>query len=523
MLSLTQFVSRAVQINPKGTATICGERRQTWGEFADRVARTAGLLKALGLKDNERVGILSHNSDVYLEYLFAIPWAGGVSVPINTRLATPEIHYCLNDSDAKFLVVADPFVDAVQSFKSECAHLQHIIHTGSTQVPETVFSHEKLINSADAVADAGRRDSDLLALFYTGGTTGRAKGVMISHEGMYINILQWINAVGVTGDDRFVITPPMFHAAGGENSMAVVALAATAYFMPQFEVKTLLAALEKEQLTKVPLVATMLDMLVNHADVEEFDLSSVSKITYGASPIPQRTLKRALQVLPNASFCQIFGQTEGGPAVTALPPKYHQLDGPNAGRLKSVGFPLIGVDLSIQSESGEPLGRNEIGEICVRGPGVSPGYWKMPDTTAASKRNGWLLTGDAGYLDDDGLLYIADRIKDMIISGGENVYPAEVENVLLLHTAIAECAVIGIPSEQWGEQVHAIVRLKERESTEAALTEAELIDHCRAHIAAYKCIRSVEFRNEPFPISAANKVLKRELREPYWLGRDRKI
>lgn len=519
MLALTQFVRRAAQINPHGTATICGDRRQNWLQFEERVRRTAGMLHKLGLQDGQRVAILSPNSDVYLEFLFAIPWAGGVCVPVNTRLATPEIVDCLNDAGARFLVLADPFVQIANTLYQQCDALEKIVALCDEQCDADVLRHSELLAQADVITDAGRHGADLAALFYTGGTTGRAKGVMITHEGMFLNILQWINAVGVTEDDRFLISPPMFHAAGGENSMAVVALAATAYFMPQFDVPGLLGAIEQEGLTKLPLVATMLNIVVNHPQVEDFDLSSVSKITYGASPIPERTLLRALEVLPNASFCQIFGQTEGGPAVTALPPKYHVLSGSCAGKLKSVGLPLIGVDVAIQDDSGLELPRNEIGEICVRGPGVSPGYWNLPDITAASKRNGWLRTGDAGYMDDDGLLYIADRIKDMIISGGENVYPAEVEKALLLHDAVAECVVIGIPHQKWGEQVHAIVHLAEGLS----LTEDQLIEHCRQHIAGYKCIRSVEFREEPFPLSAANKILKRELRAPYWRDHERKI
>lgn len=519
MLSLTQFVRRAAHVNAKGIATICGDRRHTWSQFMDRVTRAAGMLQNLGLEANERVAILSPNSDTYLEYLFSVNWAGGVIVPVNTRLAAPEIVYWVNDAEAKILVVAEPFVDVISTIRGQFTHVEHIIYLGNDECPEEFLQHEKLLTEAQAVADAGRGGDDLAALFYTGGTTGRSKGVMITHQGLFINILQWINGVGVTQDDRFLIIPPMFHAAGGENSMAVVALAGTAYFMPQFDVLAALQAIESERLTKLPLVATMLDMVINHPQIDDFDLSSVEKITYGASPIHERILKRSLEVFPHANFCQIFGQTEGGPSVTALPPKYHVTEGPNAGKLKSVGLPLIGVDLTILDEAGNELPSGETGEICIRGPGVSPGYWNLPEATVETQHGGWLHSGDAGYVDEDGFLFIADRIKDMIISGGENVYPAEVEGVLLKHTAIAECAVIGIPSEKWGEQVHAIVRLEPGQS----LTEEDLVTHCRQHLAGYKCVRSVEFREQPFPLSAMNKILKRELRKPYWEKEGRSI
>lgn len=519
MLSLTQFVSRAARINARGIATISGGRKRTWAQVLDRVVRAAGALQALGLKDNDRVAILSPNSDTYLEYLFSVNWAGGVIVPVNTRLAGPEIAYWLNDSESKILVVTDAFVESVLSIRDQIPHVEHIIYVGEEEAPPGLLSHEDLLAEAQPVAEAGRGGADLAALFYTGGTTGRSKGVMITHEGMATNILQWIAAVGVTPEDKFLIIPPMFHAAGGENAMAVAALGGTAFLLPQFDPLAVLQAIDRERLTKLPLVATMLDMVVSHPRVNEFDLSSIRIITYGASPIHERILKKAMEVFPGANFCQIFGQTEGGPSVTALAPKYHVTEGPNAGKLKSAGVPLIGVELKIVDEDDRELPDGETGEICVCGPGVSTGYWNMPEATAEALRGGWMHTGDAGYLDDDGFLFIADRIKDMIISGGENVYPVEVENVLLKHSAVEECVVIGIPSEKWGEQVHAIVRVYAGQS----LTEDELIALCREQLAGYKCVRSVTFTEEPFPVSAANKVLKRELRKPYWEKQGRSI
>lgn len=519
MLSLTQFPRRAARINGNGVATICGDRQRTWSVVLDRIKRAAGMLQGLGLENNDRVAILAPNSDTYLEYLFSVNWAGGVLVPLNTRLAAPEIADWINDSDAKFLVVSEAFVEVVSAIREQFNSVQHVIYMGEEETPAGYLSHEELLLESPAAADAGRGGPDLAALFYTGGTTGRSKGVMITHEGLYINILQWITGVGVTADERFLIIPPMFHAAGGENSIAVAALAATAFIMPQFDALGALRAIDRERLTKLPLVATMLDMVINHPQIAEFDVSSVRKITYGASPIHERILKRSLEVFPQAEFCQVFGQTEGGPTVTVLPPKYHVTEGPDAGKLKSAGLPIIGVDLVILDEQDQELPSGETGEICVRGPGVSPGYWKLPDITAEALRGGWMHTGDAGYLDEDGFLYIADRIKDMIISGGENVYPAEVEAVLMKHSAIAECAVIGIPSKKWGEQVHAIVRLEEALS----LDEEALISYCREYLAGYKCIRSVTFTDQPFPLSAANKVLKRELRKPYWEDEGRSI
>tara|TARA_R110001592_G_scaffold357416_1_gene660626 strand:- start:208885 stop:210444 length:1560 start_codon:yes stop_codon:yes gene_type:complete len=519
MLSLTQFPRRAAAINGHGIATICDGRKRTWLEFLARVQKAAGMLQNLGIEANDRVAILAPNSDTYMEYLFSVNWAGGVLVPINTRLADCEVADWINDAGAKILVVSDDFIDVLANIRNELRTVEQVICLGEDKSVAGMHSHEKLLLSSPVAADAGRKDQDLAALFYTGGTTGKSKGVMITHAGLYINILQWISAVGVTADDRFLIIPPMFHAAGGENSMAVAALAATAYIPPRFNALATLQAIEDERLTKLPVVATMLDMVVNHQQVAEFDLSSVRKITYGASPIHERVLTRSLEVFPQAEFFQVFGQTEGGPTVTVLPPKYHVTAGPHAGKLKSAGVPVIGVELKIVDDQDRQLRSGETGEICVRGAGVTPGYWNLPEATAEALRGGWMHTGDAGYLDEDGFLYIADRIKDMIISGAENVYPAEVEAVLLRHEAIIECAVIGIPSEKWGEQVHAIVRTAEGKS----LTEQDLIDYCKQSLAGYKCIRSVKFTREAFPLSAANKVLKRELRKPYWENEGRSI
>ncbi len=477
------------------------------------------MLKRLGLAEEARVAVLAPNSDVVFEYLFSIAWAGGVVVPINTRLAPPEILELLKDSEASMLVVADEFVETVAGLRDQLERIAHFIYIGDGPVPDGYVSHENETKGQVPVEDAGRAGDDLYALFYTGGTTGRPKGVMITHDGMFVNILEWIAAVRVTMEDRFLIVPPMFHAAGGENSLAVAALAATACIVPRFDVVEGFRLIERERLTKIPLVATMLDMMVNHPRIADFDLSSVTHVSYGASPIHKDLLEKAMQVLPAAQFFQVFGQTEGGPTVTVLPPEYHVSQGPYAGKMNSAGIPIIGVEVAILDAEGRQLAPDETGEIAVKGAGVSPGYWNLPEVTAAAFCDGWLRTGDAGYLDEDGFLFIADRVKDMIISGGENVYPAETERVLLGHSAVSECAVIGIPSRKWGEQVHGIVRLHDG----ASISEEELINYCRERLAGYKCVRSVEFRRQPFPLSATAKILKRELRRPYWADAGREL
>ena len=519
MLALTSFVVRAARNRADVTATICGDRRRSWSDVLYRVRKSAALLRQLGLEDGQRVAVLSPNSDKFFECLFSVNWAGGVIVPINTRLAPAEIQYWLEDSGSSLLLVADSFVESIAALRDQLPGIEQFVYLGEGETPEGFLDYEALLEAAEGMEDAGRSGSDLAALFYTGGTTGRSKGVMITHEGMFINVLQWITAVGVTEEDRFLIIPPMFHAAGGENAIATAALGATACIMPAFDVETGLQLIEQERLTKLPLVATMLDMMVNHPAVASHDVSSIRKITYGASPLHERILRRALEVFPDASFYQVFGQTEGGPTVSVLAPRFHTTEGPCSGKMKSAGQVILGSQIAILDEAGNELPAGEVGEISVQGPGVSPGYWNLDEVTRASRSGPWLRTGDGGYLDEDGFLYISDRIKDMIISGGENVYPAEVEAILMQREEIAECAVIGIPSDKWGEQVHGIVRLQEGSTTSAE----ELINWCRQHLAGYKCIRSVDFRAEPFPLSATNKILKRELRKPYWEKEDRNL
>ena len=519
MASLAQLLTGAARKNSAGAGTSCEGRRRTWAEIESRVRRAAALYRELGLAAGDRVAILAPNSDNYLEQLFAVNWAGGVLVPVNTRLAPPEIIHWLKDSGVRFLAVDDPFVPTVEALFERLETVETRVYLGHGKVPAAHHGYERAIAALDEIGDAGRGGKDMAAIFYTGGTTGRSKGVMITHEGLFTNILQWAQAVGVTEDDRFLIVPPMFHVAGGENSLAVAALAAHASIPGPFDPLIALQTIEREKISKLPLIATMVDMLVRHPQVGDYDLASVTRITYGASPIGQQTLMLAMEVFPNADFYQVYGQTEGGPTISVLPPKYHVLHGPLAGKLCSSGQPIMGVELTIRDDDDREAPCGEIGEICVRGPGVSPGYWNMPEETAVALRNGWLHTGDAGYLDVDGMLFIVDRVKDMIISGGENVYPAEVEATLSQHPGVEQCVVIGIPSERWGEQVHAIVR----RAAGTSLDEEELIQFCRARVAAYKCIKSVTFRSEPFPVSAAAKILKRELRAPYWAHLDRNI
>jgi len=519
MYSFTQLIQRAATVNRHGIASRFQGRSTTWGDTRDCVQRIAGALSSIGIAGGDRVAILATNSDSYFQWLFAIPWAGGVVVPVNTRWSADEIVHCLDDSGSRILIVDQAFYAVAQDIRGRLKTVKHLVCVGCTSVPDGDASLEVLMAACKPVVDAGRGGSDLLALYYTGGTTGRSKGVMLTHEGMIINTLQWAFEIGVGRDDLLLIVAPMFHLVGGLNSVAAALLAAGVCVVPRFDVRNLLHTIAEQKVSKVAMVPTMINALVSHPDIGAFDLSSLSRISYGGSPISETLLRRTLEALPHVRLYQVYGQTEGGPNISVLRPEDHKLTDDLKGRLASAGQPIVGTEVAIHDEGDAVLSCGQIGEICVRGLTVSPGYWNLPEVTAEANRGGWLHTGDAGYLDEDGFLYIVDRVKDMIITGGENVYSQEVENVLYEHPAVAECAVFGIPDERWGERVHAVVRLREGHSA----CREQLIAHCRHHLAAYKCIRSVDFRVEPFPLSGANKILKRELRAPYWAARERQL
>ena len=517
MYSFSQALQRAALVNGNGIATRYEGRDLTWNETLDRVRRMAAALASLGIREGDRVALIGGNSDSFFQALYAVIWAGGIAVPINTRLAAPEVAYCLNDSGSRILLVDEEYWHRVPAIRDTLDTVEKIVPIGGSE--ETGPALEELARGCQPADDRGRGGSDIAALYYTGGTTGRAKGVILTHEGILVNVLQWALALGVTNRDVILIVAPMFHLVGGLNAIAATMLAATACLVRRFDVPAILTEITESRVTKTALVPVMVDAIINHPQTLQADLSSLRRISYGGAPMTEAGLKRALRALPDVRFSQIYGQTEGGPNISILEHQYHVLEGPNAGRLRSAGKPMPGTMVAILDEEDRPVPRGQIGEICVRGLTISPGYWNQPEETARAKRNGWLHTGDAGYFDEEGFLYIVDRLKDMIITGGENVYSAEVENVISLHEAVEQCVVIGIPNERWGEQIHAIVRLRQGH----ACTEEELVAHCREHLAGSKCVRSVEFRAEPFPLSGANKVLKRELREPYWRGRDRGV
>jgi len=513
-MRLTQGIHRAAQLYPQRPALVSTEGVVSWSDFKLRVARLAGVFQSLGLQPGDRVAMLSHNSPRFVEFYFATLWAGGVILTVNTRWAKPEQAHCLNDAEAKILLVGAAFTNDIDSLREQCPSLQSVIYADKTSnaMSENLLDYEQALANASPIEDANRSGEDLAALFYTGGTTGKAKGVMLSHNNFMANSMNAIVNLGLSSESTHLHVSPLFHLAGGSRLFTLTAVGGTHAVIPSFDADDFLDAIARFRVTVTVVVPTMLNSLLQHAKIQDYDLSSLRLLTYGASPMPEALLRRAVAQFPDVSFLQSYGMTELSPVATMLLPKYHCFEGPNSGRIRSAGQAVLNADIAVVDENGKAQPQGMVGEVCVRGPMVMQGYWRQPELTKQTVRDGWMHTGDAGYLDGEGFLFLSDRIKDMIISGGENVYSTAVENVLYRHEAVQECAIIGIPDEKWGEAVHAIIVLNKG----AVATEQELIGHCRETLAGYECPKTVAIITGELPKSGVGKILKAELRKPFW-------
>ena len=509
-MRLTQGIHRAVQLHAHQPALLADGVRRTWRELAERVGRLAAVFAAHGIEPGDRVAMLAHNSPRYVEFYFAALWAGAVMVPVNTRWALPEKLHCLTDSGARLLLAGADFHDDAAELLAGCPGLERVVHADDGPAG-ACDDYETLLAEHEPVPDAERGGSELAALFYTGGTTGRAKGVMLSHDNFMANAMTHLVNLGIREHSVHLHVSPLFHVAGGARVFSTTVAGGTHATLPRFEPALFLEAVERFRVTITMVVPAMLNSLLDYPDLDRYDLSSLELLTYGASPMPESLLRRCMERLPGVEFLQSYGMTELSPVATSLGPRYHVFEGPDAGRIRSVGQAVYNADLRVVDDRDRPLPAGEVGEVCVRGPMVMRGYWNQPELTAEALSGGWMHTGDAGYLDQDGFLFLVDRVKDMIVSGGENVYSAAVENVIHRFPGVHECAVIGIPSERWGEAVHAIVV----PAGGAEIDVQTLLAHCRTELAGYECPKTVEIRRDALPRSGAGKVLKTELRKPF--------
>ncbi|ATE67266.1 class I adenylate-forming enzyme family protein [Rhizorhabdus dicambivorans] len=507
-MQLTQSLRRNAELFPSQAALICGSRVTTWAELQQRVARLAAAFRAAGANPGDRIAMLAVNSDRFVECLYAVLWAGCVAIPFNTRWAEAEINFALEDSEPAIMVVDANFAGWASWFAaSGVAVFGCEDGLGVPSIGELVSMHEP-------IPEEGGSGCDLAGIFYTGGTTGRAKGVMLSHAQLITAFLA-AQAVTQYASNAVVLhIAPMFHIAGAGMLFGMTMLGATHVILSSFDPATTIKSVEEHRVTVMLLVPTMISMLCERLRQQPADMSSIQRLTYGASPISSAVLEAAMELLPNARFVQAYGQTELSACLTVLDHEDHL-----AGRGRSAGRVAPTMSLRIVNRQGEPVPVGVVGEIEARAPGVMLGYWKQPNLTAQTIVDGWLKTGDAGRVDEAGYLYLEDRVKDMIITGGENVYSAEVENALMSHPGVAQCAVIGVPDERWGERVHAIIQTREG----IPVTESDLKAHCEPLIANYKRPKSFELRATSLPLSGAGKIMKAELRRPFWEGRSRQI
>jgi long-chain acyl-CoA synthetase len=517
-VNTTHGLRRALQINPNGLATVFCNRRRCWREVGERVARLANGLRSLGANLGDRVAILSLNSDRYLELYLATAWAGAVIVPLNIRWSLLETEDAMRDCRANVLVVDKAFATMGAELAKALPDLR-LVYSDDGDAPAGMENHETLLAQSAPIPDAMRVSADLAGIFYTGGTTGRSKGVMLSHGNLMANALNALGEGLLPSTSIYLHAAPMFHLANGSAMYSLLLSGGSNVIIKGFTPEGVMAAIQNEHVTDLLLVPTMIQMFVDHPALASYDLSSLKKIGYGASPISEAVLDRAIRALPHVQFEQAYGMTELSPIATLLHWKEHIGASRAKGRHRGAGRATLGCEVRVVDADNKTVPFGTVGEIVARGDNVMMGYWERPEETAKAVVEGWMHTGDGGYMDEDGFIYIVDRIKDMIISGGENVYSVEVENAIAQHPAVAQCAVIGVPNEQWGEQVHAIVVLK----SGAQVSAIELIEFCRTRIASYKCPRSIDISENPLPLSGAGKVLKRELRKPFWENRERRV
>jgi long-chain acyl-CoA synthetase len=512
-------------VQPDHEMLVSGDERRSWGEEYAMACRVAQACARDGLAVGDRLAFLDRNGIAYFDLLFGGSLIGAVNVAVNWRLAPTEMAAIIDDSQSPILVVHTDYLPALAEMTSGLPAVRRIVilgdvASGSECDDPRAVHFESWIDGcpADDPGHVGGPDEISMQL-YTSGTTGLPKGVMLSNANLSTAISEAGETFSISDDTVSLVAMPLFHIGGSGWALCAMSRGGRSIILRDVDPALLLRLIEGEGITEMFLVPAVLMILLATPSLATTDLSSLRLVFYGASPISEDVLVKCMATF-GCAFCQVYGMTETTGAITALQFEDHDPDGPRRGLLRSAGKPHPTVELRIvDPDTGKDADLGEVGEVWTRSPYNMAGYWRKADETAATvDAEGWLRTGDAGYFDGSGYLYLHDRIKDMVVSGGENVYPAEVENVLLSHPSVVDAAVIGVPDDKWGETVKAIVVL----GPGAALDEAALIAHCRGNLAHYKCPTSVE-ATDALPRNPSGKILKRELRAPYWAGKERAI
>jgi acyl-CoA synthetase (AMP-forming)/AMP-acid ligase II len=519
LTTLAEMVRDRAKDRGDGIAFEFEGRQTTFAGFDIKTNRVANGLKALGVKPHERIAYLGKNSDLYFELLLGAIKANVVMAPVNWRLAAPEVAFIVEDCKAAVLFVGPEFVALVRNIKDRLPSVRAVITTEGGAPQWRDFTAWRDAQSADD-PDVEISPKDIAIQLYTSGTTGKPKGAMLSHANFF-NLVRTGSEADKpdwnkwTSDDVSLVAMPVFHIGGSGWGIMGLYHGAKGVIAREFDPTRVLDFFEQAGITKLFMVPAAMQFVVRQPRARSVDFSRLKYMLYGASPIPAALLKECIEVF-KCGFVQMYGMTETTGTIVALPPEDH-VEGSE--RMRTAGKALPGVELAILDADGKPLPPGEVGEIATRSGSNMAGYWNLPEATASTlRKDGWLRTGDAGTMDKDGYLYIHDRIKDMIISGGENIYPAEVESALCDHPDIAEAAVIGIPDDKWGEAVKAIVVMKPGKTASAV----DIINFTRERIAGYKTPRSIDFI-EALPRNPSGKILRRHLRDPYWAGKERQV
>ncbi len=519
---ITEFLDLAAMLVPQRTAITFEGKRFNYAQLKERVNRLADSLSRLGLRKGDRVAILEVNCNEYVEACFAMVKVGGIFVPLNFRIRKDELTYLVNKAEPKVLFLGNRYADMVHSVRFQLPSVKHFIIIGGKY--EGMLSYDELIasGSAEEKTFAEIKEEDIAVLIFTAGTTGFPKGVPQDHNAYSSYVLRNVDPPDMEAlPETNVLVMPLYHVAGMQALMASIYGGRTIALMRQFEEKEWFETVQREKATRVMVVPTMLKRIVDYPDFDKYDLSSVRVITYGAASCPYEVLKKTIERFPGRALINAFGGTETSSTIAALRAEDQIITGKEteAEREKklqrlatSIGLPMEDVEIQVRGEKGRELPAGQIGEIVAKSPRIMKGYWKDEEKTKeAFTADGWYRTGDMGYKDEEGYIYLTGRADDVIVRGGENIGPGEVENVLSTHPKIEEAAVIGVKDIEWGQQVRAIVRLKKGETA----TEPEIIDFCRPRLAGFKRPSSVIFIKEELPKTSTGKVLRKVLREKY--------
>ena len=517
-MRLHDYLDFRARLHPESDFALFGDTRLSYAQAQGASRRLANALRSAGLEPGDRVAVLAKNSLECVLLFYAASRVGVVPVPLNYRLAGPEWSYIVNDAGARMVVARGEFVAALEPVRAELGGVERWIAIGADAPGWEAWDGFVAGGSEEAVSHHVSSDDDVYQM-YTSGTTGRPKGAVIQQRALAANLYQNSMVMGGEPGERWLIVAPLYHAAGAMTTFSCVQWGGCMVIHEDFHPGHVVQALSEGGIAATTLVPAMIQAcLVMVPDAAERSYDALRLIVYGASPIAEQTLRQAMDVF-GCGFAQAYGMTETTAVLTWLRPEDHvrALSG-EAKLLLSAGRPNLGTEVQIMDSEDRPVPAGEIGEVCARGPQLMRGYWNLPEASKESLRGGWMHTGDAGRMDGEGFVYIEDRVKDMIVSGGENVYPREVEDALFQHPAVADAAVIGVPDDKWGETVKAVVVLREGRTADAE----EIMEFCRGRLGGYKCPRSVDFL-DALPRNPTGKVLKKDLREPYWKGKERRV